>query len=132
MDSSWLSETSSEIVNYLYEHITPRGDEETARAQASSSLQAALSKGIWITDLPANDFEPLENSPMAKEVSVFFLLPFFAMSNLFCCITRLAIVSKERLKGNLQCLSNWNVIPRMTENDYKKRLLEVLFSGSLK
>ena len=77
MDSSWLSETSSEIVNYLYEHITTRGDEETARAQASSSLQAALSKGIWITDLPANDFEPLENSPMAKEVSVFFLLPFF-------------------------------------------------------
>ena len=73
MDSSWLSETSSEIVNYLYEHMTPAGDEETAGAQACSSLQA-LSKGFWITDLPTNDYEPLENSPVAKEVSVFFFL----------------------------------------------------------
>ena len=73
MDSSWLSETSSEIVNYLYEHITPSGDEETAGAQTFSSLQA-LSKGFWITDLPTNDYEPLENSPVAKEVSVFFFL----------------------------------------------------------
>lgn len=75
MDSSWLSETSSEIVNYLYEHITPSGDEETAEVQASSSLRA-LSKGFWITDLPTNDYEPLENSPVAKEVSVFFFLLF--------------------------------------------------------
>lgn len=75
MDSSWLSETSSEIVNYLYEHITPSGDEETAGVQASSSLRA-LSKGFWITDLPINDYEPLENSPVAKEVSVFFFLLF--------------------------------------------------------
>jgi len=75
MDSSWLSETSSEIVNFLYEHITPSGDRETTGAQVSSSLQA-LSKGFWITDLPTNDFEPLENSPMAKEVSVSFFLPF--------------------------------------------------------
>ena len=73
MDSSWLSETSSEIANYLYEHIAPSGDEETAGAQPSSSLQA-LSKGFWITDLPTNDYEPLENSPVAKEVSVFFFL----------------------------------------------------------
>ena len=45
MDSTWLSETSSEIGNYLYEHMTPSGDEETTGAQACSSLQA-LSKGF--------------------------------------------------------------------------------------
>ena len=73
MDSSWLSETSSEIVNYLYEHITPSGDEQTAGTQALSSLRA-LSKGFWITDLPTNDYEPIENSPVAKEVSVFCFL----------------------------------------------------------
>ena len=73
MDSSWLSETSSERVNYLYEYITPAGEEKTAGAQACSSLQA-LSKGFWITDLPTNDYEPLENSPVAKQVSVFFFL----------------------------------------------------------
>ena len=53
--------------------MTPTGDEETAGAQAFSSLQA-LSKGFWITDLPINDYEPLENSPVAKEVSVFVFL----------------------------------------------------------
>ena len=75
MDTSWLSETSSGIVNYFYERITPSGDEETAGAKASSSLRA-LSKGFWITDLPTNDYEPLENSPVAKEVRVFFFLLF--------------------------------------------------------
>ena len=87
MDSSWLSETSSEIVNYLYEHMTPTGDEETAGAQACSSLQA-LSKGFWITDLPTNDYEPLENSPLAKEVSVFFFLFSLRCQNLLYCNTR--------------------------------------------
>ena len=55
--------------------MTPTGDEETAAAQAFmiSSLQT-LSKGFWITDLPINDYEPLENSPVAKEVSVFVFL----------------------------------------------------------
>ena len=84
MDSSWLSETSSEIVNYLYEQITPSGNEDTAGTQASSSLQA-LSKGFWITDLPTNDYEPLENSPVAKEVSVFFFLIFLRWQ--ICFIT---------------------------------------------
>ena len=88
MDSSSLSETSSEIVNYLYKHITPSGDEQTAGTQALSSLRA-LSKGFWITDLPTNDYEPLENSPVAKEVSVFFFfLAFFTTLNLLHCITR--------------------------------------------
>ena len=83
MDSSWLSETSSEIANYLYEHISPSGDEQTAGTQALSSLRA-LSKGFWITDLPTNDYEPLENSPVAKEVSVFFFLLSLRCS--ICCI----------------------------------------------
>lgn len=69
MDTSWLSETSSEMFNYLYEHIT--GDEETPRTSSSLS---ALSKGVWITDLPTNDYEPLENSPVAKQVGVSFSL----------------------------------------------------------
>ena len=65
METSWLSETSSEMFNYLYEHVA--GGEETARASSSLS---ALSKGVWITDLPTNDYEPLENSPVAKQVGV--------------------------------------------------------------
>lgn len=76
MDSSWLSETSSEVINYLSQTITRSGDEETAGAHASSSLRT-LSKGFWITDLPTNDYEPLENSPVAKEVSVFSFLLFY-------------------------------------------------------
>ena len=87
MDSSWLSETSSEIVNYLYEHITPSGDKETAGARAFSSLQA-LSKGFWITNLPTNDYEPLENSPVAKEVSVFLCSFTLRCQNLLYCLTR--------------------------------------------
>ena len=87
MDSSWLSETSSERVNYLYEYITPAGEEKTSEAQACSSLQA-LSKGFWITDLPTNEYEPLENSPVAKEVSVFFFLFSLRCQNLLYCNTR--------------------------------------------
>lgn len=79
MSYSWLSKTSSGIANYLYGHIAPSGDEESDEesevAQASSSL-CALSKGFWITDLPTNDYEPLENSPMAIQVSVFVFLSF--------------------------------------------------------
>lgn len=86
MNYSWLSKTSSGIANYLYEHVAPSGDEESDKesevAQASSSLRA-LSKGFWITDLPTNDYEPLENSPMAIQVSVFVFLSF----SLYC-ITR--------------------------------------------
>ena len=67
MDTSWLSETSSEMLNYFYEQIT--GDEEIPKLSNSLS---ALSKGVWITDLPMNDYEPLENSPVAKQVGVSF------------------------------------------------------------
>ncbi|KAJ7394097.1 hypothetical protein OS493_003773 [Desmophyllum pertusum] len=64
MEKSWISETSSEMFNYLYHHVT--GEEEETVATASSSL-SALSQGVWITDLPTNDYEPLENSPVAKK-----------------------------------------------------------------
>ena len=78
MDSSWLSETSSEIANYLYEHIAPSGDGQTAGTQALSSLRA-LSKGFWITDLPTNDYEPLENSPVAFLYDVQFFVLYHAL-----------------------------------------------------
>lgn len=75
MEKSWISETSSEMFNYLYHHVT--GEEEETVATPSSSL-SALSQGVWITDLPTNDYEPLENSPVAKKVGVsFFSSSFF-------------------------------------------------------
>ena len=83
---SWLSKTSSERVNYLNKHITPSGEEKTARAQACSSLQA-LSKGFWITDLPTHDYESFKNSPVAKEVSAFFFLFSLRCQNLLYCNT---------------------------------------------
>ena len=73
MDTSWLSSTSSGVFNYLYKHIT--GDDESVRP--SSSLDVLSKANVWITDLPTNNYEPLEASHGArrspKKVGVSFL-----------------------------------------------------------
>lgn len=72
MDTSWLSNTSSGVFNYLYKHIT--GEDDSARP--SSSLDVLSKANVWITDLPTNNYEPLEASHgarrPAKKVGVSF------------------------------------------------------------
>ncbi|KAJ7391751.1 hypothetical protein OS493_016037 [Desmophyllum pertusum] len=59
MDTSWLSTTSSGVFNYVYKHIT--GDEDESPGP-SSSLEVLSKANVWITDLPTNNYEPLEVS----------------------------------------------------------------------
>ena len=70
MDRKWISKTTSGVFSYLYNQIT--GVDDTARTYSSRS---ALSKGVWIKDLPTNNYEPLEAShgarAMAKKVGVY-------------------------------------------------------------
>lgn len=58
MDASWLSSTSSGVFNYLYKHIT--GEDDNVRQP--SSLDVLSKANVWITDLPTNNYEPLEAS----------------------------------------------------------------------
>ena len=71
MDTSWISSTTSNVFNYLYNQVT--GEDESAGTYSSRN---ALAKGMWVTDLPTNNYEPLEAShgarTMAKKVRVFF------------------------------------------------------------
>ena len=70
MDRKWISKTTSGVFSYLYNQIT--GEDDTARTYSSRS---ALSKGVWVKDLPTNNYEPLEVShgarAMAKKVGVY-------------------------------------------------------------
>ena len=59
MDSSWFSKTSGGVFSYLYKHIT---GEEDDSPRPSSSLQVLSKANVWITDLPTNNYEPLEAS----------------------------------------------------------------------
>ena len=76
MDTSWLSNTSSGVFNYLYKHIT--GEDDSARPP--SSLDVLSKANVWITDLPTNNYEPLEASHgarrQAKKVGVSFFFEF--------------------------------------------------------
>ena len=83
MDTSWISSATSGMLNYVYNSIT--GDDETAATHRTR--YATVCKGMVVTDLPTNNYEPLEVSharAMAKKVSVpppprlcFLFLPFF-------------------------------------------------------
>lgn len=77
MDTSWLSTTSSGVFNYVYKHIT--GDEDESPGP-SSSLEVLSKANVWITDLPTNNYEPLEVSHgkrrAAKKVGVVLLFVF--------------------------------------------------------
>ena len=57
MSTSWMSKTSSEVLNFVFKQMTGEHD-----GQASSSFDV-LSKGnVWIKDLPTNSVEPIEES----------------------------------------------------------------------
>ena len=67
MDTSWISSATSGMLNYVYNSIT--GDDETAATHRTR--YATVCKGMVVTDLPTNNYEPLEVSParaMAKKV----------------------------------------------------------------
>ena len=72
MSTSWLSSTTSGVFNYLYKHVT--GEDNSVRP--SSSLDVLSKANVWITDLPTNNYEPLETSHgawrLAKKVGVSF------------------------------------------------------------
>lgn len=77
MDTSWFSKTSGGVFNYLYKQITG-DDEEEESLRPSSSLDVLSKANVWITDLPTNNYEPLEASygarRPAKKVGVSFFL----------------------------------------------------------
>lgn len=67
MDTSWISSATSGMLNYVYNSIT--GEDESAATYRTRN--AALCKGMVVTDLPTNNYEPLEISharAMAKKV----------------------------------------------------------------
>ena len=67
MDTSWISSATSGMLNYVYNSIT--GDDETAATHRTR--YATVCKGMVVTDLPTNNYEPLEVSharAMAKKV----------------------------------------------------------------
>lgn len=84
MDTSWISSATSGMLNYVYNSIT--GDDESAATHRTR--YATVCKGMVVTDLPTNNYEPLEVSharAMAKKVRVplpaprlcFLFVPFF-------------------------------------------------------
>ena len=69
MDTSWISSATSGMLNYVYNSIT--GDDESAATHRTRN--ATICKGMVVTDLPTNNYEPLEVSharAMAKKVRV--------------------------------------------------------------
>ena len=72
MDTKWISSTTSGVFSYFKNQIT--GEHERPPAYSSRN---ALCKGMWVKDLPTNNYEPIEDShgarAMAKKVGVSFL-----------------------------------------------------------
>ena len=69
MDTSWISSATSGMLNYVYNSIT--GDGESVATHRTRN--ATICKGMVVTDLPTNNYEPLEVSharAMAKKVRV--------------------------------------------------------------
>lgn len=69
MDTSWISSATSGMLHYVYNSIT--GDDESAATHRTRN--ATICKGMVVTDLPTNNYEPLEVSharAMAKKVRV--------------------------------------------------------------
>ncbi|KAM7450021.1 hypothetical protein ABFA07_002131 [Porites harrisoni] len=66
MDTSWISSATSGMLNYVYNSIT--GDGESVATHRTRN--ATICKGMVVTDLPTNNYEPLEVSharAMAKK-----------------------------------------------------------------
>ena len=58
MNNSWFS---NGVFNYVYKKLT--GDDWSPRPPNSMET---LSKGVWINDLPTNDYGPIELSHGAR------------------------------------------------------------------
>ncbi|XP_067033556.1 uncharacterized protein [Acropora muricata] len=61
MDQSWLTST----IGYMYKTVSGENDE----GKSNSDYQRAFSNGIWVNDLPSNNYEPLESSCLDKRKS---------------------------------------------------------------
>ncbi|XP_074635708.1 uncharacterized protein LOC141894063 [Acropora palmata] len=61
MDQSWLTST----IDYMYKTVSGENDE----GKSNSDYQRAFSNGIWVNDLPSNNYEPLESSCLDKRKS---------------------------------------------------------------
>lgn len=69
MDTSWISSATSGMLNYVYNSITV--DDESVATHRTRN--ATICKGMVVTDLPTNNYEPLEvchARAMAKKVRV--------------------------------------------------------------
>ena len=79
MDTTWISSATSSMFNYLYYSLT--GEDESTET-GYRSRNSALCKGMRVTDLPTNNYEPLKAShgagAMAKKVGFFSLYFFFS------------------------------------------------------
>ena len=64
MDTAWFSNVSTGVFNYLHRQITGNDD-----ATGHSAARDVLSRGVWITDLPTNNYEPLEVTHGAQETA---------------------------------------------------------------
>ena len=61
MDQSWLIST----IDYMYKTVSGENDE----GKSNSDYQRAFSNGIWVNDLPSNNYEPLESCCLDKRQS---------------------------------------------------------------
>ena len=96
MDTTWISSATSGMFKYLYNSLT--GEDERTET-GYRSLNSALCKGMRVTDLPTNNYEPLGARAMAKKVGVSFSYIFFPI----CCqtyrqFTKTCHQSKRQLK----------------------------------
>ena len=87
MDTTWVSSSAGGVFNFLYNQIT--GEDERVETYSSRNV---LAKGVWVNDLPTNNYEPLEVShgarAMANKVGVFFsLIIEFLWSSLVIVVT---------------------------------------------
>ena len=77
MDASSSTSSSNEVFSYVFNHIA--GENECART--CPAYWKAFPNGMWVTDLPTNNYEPLEVSRgahgVAKKVGVSLLLLLF-------------------------------------------------------
>ena len=74
MDASRLTGSLNQVFSYVVNHIA--GEDKCART--CSGYWNAFPNGMWVADLPTNDYKPLEVSHgvqgVAKKVGVSLLL----------------------------------------------------------
>jgi len=61
MEQSWLTST----IGYMYKTVSGENDE----GKRNSDYQRAFSSGMWVNDLPSNNYAPLESSCLDKRKS---------------------------------------------------------------